>query len=123
MRAGTLTEAARFDNNGNLGVGTTSPTGILDILGQCVARGTLIKRRRRRRGRKHTGLTGLLQDNAGWDFEDVPVEELEAGDEILSLDENTGLFGWQKVNALMDKGIKSIVKLTTSSGKTIKTTS
>ena len=57
------------------------------------------------------------------DIEYIPIEELAAGDEVLSLDEHTGRFGWQRVNKLMDKGIKSIVKLTTSSGKTIKTTS
>ena len=42
---------------------------------------------------------------------------------ILTLDEKTGHFVWQRVNKLMDKGIKSIVKLTTASGKTIRTTS
>ena len=41
----------------------------------------------------------------------------------MTLDEKTGHFVWQRVNKLMDKGIKSIVKLTTASGKTIRTTS
>src|SRR3990167_677402 len=37
---------------GNVGTGTTGPQTILDILGQCVARGTRIRLRRRKRQKK-----------------------------------------------------------------------
>ena len=87
---------------------------------------TLVPRRKRKRKAKGQGLRakgGVGPEPNDDEIEYIPVEELEAGDEILSLDENTGRFVWQRVNALMDKGIKAIVKLTTASGKTIKTTS
>ncbi|MBI2596716.1 hypothetical protein HYW41_01005 [Candidatus Daviesbacteria bacterium] len=44
-----LSSGAILGVNGNVGVGTTSPLANLHVVGQCVAEGTLIKRRRRRR--------------------------------------------------------------------------
>jgi hypothetical protein len=55
-------------------------------------------------------------------FEDVRIDQIKPGDEILTLDENTGRLVVSRVNALMDMGVKEIYKLTTATGKTIRTT-
>ena len=103
---------------GNIGIGTTAPaTGAkLHVEGQCVTGDTLLKRRRRK-SRKGNGNTGEDEE-----WEDVRIDEIQPGDEILTLDESTGKYVVSKVNALMDMGIKSIFTLTTASGKTIRTT-
>ena len=55
-------------------------------------------------------------------WEDVRIDEIKEGDEILTLDEKTGHFVWQKVEKTMDKGIQATFELTTASGKKIETT-
>ncbi|OGZ40384.1 MAG: hypothetical protein A3I88_00985 [Candidatus Portnoybacteria bacterium RIFCSPLOWO2_12_FULL_39_9] len=55
-------------------------------------------------------------------YDQVPIKDIQPGDEIQSLDEKTGQLVWSRVNALMDMGVKEIYKLTTQSGKTIRTT-
>jgi len=99
--------------SGNVGVGTTNPIQKLHVEGQCVTGDTLLKRRRRRKGR-----------NGEWieDWEDVRIDEIKPGDEIQTLDETTGKFIVSKVKALMDMGTKQIFELTTENGKTIRTT-
>ena len=94
---------------GNVGVGTTNPLQKLHVEGQCVAIGTLIRRRRRKK-------------NGEWEEDDVPVEDIEPGDEILSLNEDTGKFEWQMVEKTMDMGMQTSYQLTTESGKKIETT-
>ena len=37
----------RVKGTGNVGIGTTSPQGILDVLGQCVTGDTVLKRRKK----------------------------------------------------------------------------
>ena len=72
-----------------------------------------LKRRRRRR-----------RSDGTWEeyWEDVRIDEIEEGDEILTLDEKTGRFITSKVKALMDMGTKTTFKLTTEDGKEIRTT-
>ncbi|MBI4276732.1 NYN domain-containing protein, partial [Candidatus Uhrbacteria bacterium] len=60
--------------------------------------------------------------DAEYIYDSVRIDQIQPGDEILSLDEQTGRFEYQKVKALMDMGTKPIYKLTTASGKTIRTT-
>ncbi len=95
--------------SGSVGIGTTSPTSLLHVAGQCVAEGTLIRRRRRKR-------------NGEWEEEDTPVEDILPGDEVLSLNEKTGEFEWHRVEATMDMGVQEVFRITTKSGKWIETT-
>ncbi|MEK7119445.1 MAG: hypothetical protein AAB889_02890, partial [Patescibacteria group bacterium] len=101
------------DATGQVGVGTTSPSQALHVVGQCVTGDTLLKRRRRRKGK-----------NGEWieDWEDVRIDEIEAGDEILTLDEKTGKFIPSIVEKLMDMRIQEVFELVTGSGKRIETT-
>jgi len=55
-------------------------------------------------------------------YDEVRIDEITPGDEILSLNEETGEWEYQKVEALMDMGVKPIYKLTVASGKNIRTT-
>ena len=96
-----------------MGVGTTAPSYTFHALGQCVTGDTKLRRRRRRKKEN-----GELEDE--WD--EVEIKDIKAGDEILTLDEKTGRLVVSRVNALMDMGVKDIWELTTSSGKTIRTT-
>ncbi|KKW09488.1 MAG: hypothetical protein UY44_C0001G0053 [Candidatus Kaiserbacteria bacterium GW2011_GWA2_49_19] len=100
---------------GNVGFGTTTPSKLLSVHGQCVTGDTRLRRRRRKKGAK--GYT-----DADYDYDEVQIKDVKEGDEIASLDECTGKIVWSRVNALMDMGTKPIFKLTTASGKTIRTT-
>jgi uncharacterized LabA/DUF88 family protein len=97
----------------NVGIGTTNPAQKLHVEGQCVTGDTLLKRKRRRK-----------KDDGTWEeyWEDVRIDEIQPGDEIQTLDEVTGALVVSKVAKLMDMGKKDIIKLTTASGKTIRTT-
>ena len=128
---GGATPAFVATSAGNIGIGTTAPTGILDILGQCVTGDTVLKRRRRRKGRtlkEEPQATGPSPRGAEgptlieFIWEDVRIDEIKEGDEILTLDEKTSHFVWQKVEKTMDKGIQATFELTTASGKKIETT-
>jgi uncharacterized LabA/DUF88 family protein len=101
---------------GSVGIGTTSPAGALHVMGQCVTGDT--KLRRRRKKSKSQGSNSKDE----YEYEDVEIKDIQAGDEILTLDENTGRLAVSRVNALMDMGVKEIYKLTTATGKTIRTT-
>ena len=63
-----------------------------------------------------------MRGEKGWVYDEVRIDQITPGDEILSLNEATGRFQWARVKALMDMGVKPIYKLTTASGKTIRTT-
>ena len=74
-----------------------------------MAAGTLIRRRRRRK-------------NGEWEEEDIPVEDIEAGDEILSLNETTGEFEGRRWKKTMDMGIQTSYELTYGKWQKIETT-
>jgi len=106
----------------NFGIGTTNPAQKLHVEGQCVTGDTLLKRRKKKK--KLEKGSGKLDGEGGSesDWEDVRIDEIQPGDEIQTLDEVTGALVTSTVKALMDMGKKDIVKLTTASGKTIRTT-
>ncbi|MDP3779037.1 MAG: NYN domain-containing protein, partial [bacterium] len=111
------TPVLAVQTNGNVGIGTVNPIQALHVVGQCVTGDTLLKRKQRRR-RKNANGEWVEEEY----FENVRIDEIEAGDEILTLDEHTGKLVVSRVNALMDMGVKEIYKLTTATGKTIRTT-
>jgi len=82
----------------------------LSVAGHCVTGDTRLRRRRKKK------------KGEGYEYDEVAIKDIREGDEIASLDEETGRIVWSKVNALMDMGMKEIYKLTTASGKTIRTT-
>ncbi|MBI4068107.1 NYN domain-containing protein, partial [Candidatus Kaiserbacteria bacterium] len=102
------TATSTFDSAGNLSV-----AGTLIVSGQCVTGDTKLRRRRRRKNAK-----------GEWEeyFEDTRIDEIKAGDEIQSLDEKTGNLVWSRVKQLAFMGKKHTYRLTTVSGKTIRTT-
>jgi len=103
-----------IDDTGNVGVGTTAPSGLLHVAGgQCVTGDTRLRARRRRKRQNERG--EWIEEEY---FEDCRIDQIKAGDEILTLDENTGRLVVSRVNALMDMGVKEIYKLTTATGKT-----
>ena len=107
---------------------TSTFAGGFSVAGHCVTGDTKLRRRRRRRSKSTGKRTDLFEDSravleeAEYIYDDVAIKDIEPGDEIASLDEETGAMVWSKVNALMDMGVKKIYKLTTASGKTIRTT-
>ena len=102
---------------GSVGIGTTSPAGALHVVGQCVTGDTRLRVKRRRKRQNERG--EWIEEEY---FEDCRIDQIKAGDEILTLDENTGRLVVSRVNALMDMGVKEIYRLTTATGKTIRTT-
>ena len=52
----------------------------------------------------------------------VPIVDVQPGDYVLSLNEATGRIEPHRINGLLDMGIKPVFKLTTESGRFIKTT-
>src|SRR3989338_2220134 len=102
-----------FHGTGNVGVGTSAPTGKLHVVGQCVTGDTKLKRRKRRR----------RTDGTGEDvWEDVRIDQIKSGDEILTLNEKTGKFVPSTVRGLMDMGRQQVYRLHTRSGLSIETT-
>ncbi|MFH1956488.1 MAG: hypothetical protein ABIJ28_02475, partial [Patescibacteria group bacterium] len=55
-------------------------------------------------------------------IEYVRIDEIKGGEYVMSLNEKTGLLEPARINGLLDMGVKPIYKLTTESGKTIRTT-
>src|SRR3989344_4781283 len=106
-------EKVRIDAQGRVGIGTSAPTHTLNVAGDanltsdlnveglCVAEDSLI-----------TLASG----------EKKQIKDIKEGEEVLSLNEETGKLVSTKVNSLLDMGFKQIYELTTSSGKSVNTT-
>lgn len=81
----------------------------LDIPGLCVTGDTRLRRRRRTAA-------------GGYDYDEVAIKDVQAGDEIASLDEATGAIIWSRVKALAFMGVKQTYRITTEDGRQIRTT-
>jgi len=77
---------------------------------QCVTGDTRLRRRRKRA-------------DGSFEFDEIAIADVVAGDEIQSLDEATGRVVYSRVNALMDMGEQEVYELVTRSGRRIRTTS
>ncbi|HEY4500330.1 MAG TPA: NYN domain-containing protein, partial [Candidatus Paceibacterota bacterium] len=116
------------DSSRNVGIGTTSPWGLLSVnpngisgpafvVGsstQCVTGDTKLRRRRKKKKE--------ADEDGEYEYDEPTILDIEAGDEIQSLDQKTGTLVWSKVKQVCATGKKDIYKLTTASGKTIRTT-
>ncbi|OHA26027.1 MAG: hypothetical protein A3D52_01410 [Candidatus Taylorbacteria bacterium RIFCSPHIGHO2_02_FULL_44_36] len=146
--ATATTTAFVIDSNGKVGVGTSTPgtdfavqggllaSGVANLMTHCVTGDTKLRRRRRKRKNKRLNLSSdlrfNLEDEKGSTFsrggdddylyDEVMIKDIEAGDEIQTLDQKTGALVWRKVKGVAFMGTKPIFKLTTASGKTIRTT-
>src|SRR3989338_66710 len=95
---------------GTLAVGGNATVGgTLTVSGLCVTGDTKLRRRRRRK-------------DGSYDYDEPEIVDIKDGDEIQSLDEKTGKLVWSRVKQLAFMGVKQTYKLTTASGKTIRTT-
>ncbi len=101
------TEAMRILNSGNVGIGTASPGQKLHVEGQCVTGDTLL---------------AIVEDQKAEGFVLTPIVEVQPGDDVLSLNEETGKLEPRRIKGLLDMGIQPVFRLTTESGRTIRTT-
>ena len=76
----------------------------------------MLRRRKRRKIRKSDGSDEYIEE-----WEEVRIDQIQAGDEILSMEPDGG-FTWSRVKALQDMGQQETYKLITRSGKAIRTT-
>ncbi|HBE90285.1 MAG TPA: hypothetical protein DDW41_03695, partial [Candidatus Andersenbacteria bacterium] len=86
------------------------------MAGQCVTGDTKLRRRRRRKSKAQN------PNSKDDDWEEVPITAIKPGDEILSLNEETGEFVPNTVNQIMDMGEQEVYELVTAGGKKIRTT-
>ncbi|MBM3120288.1 MAG: hypothetical protein FJ006_12235, partial [Chloroflexi bacterium] len=104
---------------GNVGIGTTSPAQKLHVEGQCVAEDSLIPTLKSSANLKFEIFN--FQSNSN-DLILKQIKNIEAGDQVLSLNEHAGQFEWQKVEKTLDMGVREVYELITESGKRIETT-
>ena len=59
---------------------------------------------------------------SGFGVRGVPIKDVKAGMLVYSLNEATGRLEPRRINGLLDMGVKPVYRLTTASGRTIRTT-
>ncbi|PJC23795.1 hypothetical protein CO058_01285, partial [candidate division WWE3 bacterium CG_4_9_14_0_2_um_filter_35_11] len=125
---------------GGDGLNGQGNVGAVRIDGHCVTGDTMLPIRRRKR-RKDGDESEDIDD---YDYLYCRINEVQAGDEVLSLDEGdgdsgqdaisggtmpegnnnvgTGTLGYARINALMDMDVHEVYEITTKSGRKIRTT-
>ncbi|MFA4889762.1 MAG: hypothetical protein WC628_09360 [Candidatus Omnitrophota bacterium] len=58
----------------------------------------------------------------GQKIEFIPIVDVKPGDQVLSLNEETGQIEPHRINGLLDMGVKPVFRMTTADGRTIRTT-
>jgi hypothetical protein len=99
-------------SQGNVGIGTTTPTQKLHVEGQCVTGDTKLAIFERSNSLPLTAHR----------VKEVQIKDVKPGQYVYSLNEKTGKVEPAKINKLLDMGVKPVFKLVTDSGKEIKTT-
>ncbi|MEK7509244.1 MAG: hypothetical protein AAB605_00850, partial [Patescibacteria group bacterium] len=134
-----VTHQFLFDGStGNLGLGTSTPWGLLSVnpngltggapafvIGsttQCVTADTRLRRRRRRKRGEHADLEKGEWEDGEYIYDLPMIKDVRAGDEVRSLDMKTGSLAWSIVNGVIYTGIKPLIRITTQSGRQIRTT-
>ncbi|MBI4676482.1 MAG: hypothetical protein HY748_02745, partial [Elusimicrobia bacterium] len=98
-------ELMRVQQDGKVGIGTTSPAQKLHVEGLCVAGDTLIP---------------VLR--AKTSVREIPITEIKPGDRVFSLNEKNSQIEPHPVKGLLYIGVKPVFRLTTASGRSIRTT-
>ena len=113
------------DATGNITLGNASLGGNVNIVAQCVTGDTRLRRRRKHPKEKGQTLKPKFprSDLEGeFEYDEVAIKDILAGDEVMSLDEKTGCVKYARVNGLMDMGVQEVFELVTKSGRKIRTT-
>ncbi|HNR81648.1 MAG TPA: hypothetical protein PKK37_04385, partial [Candidatus Pacearchaeota archaeon] len=111
FRAGnaTSTNALVLDpNTGNVGVGTASPVQKLHVEGHCIT--------------GDSELAIVSPPNQEEQIRKIQIKDVQPGTQVLTLNEQTNRLEARAINKLLDMGVQAVFRLTTSSGKTIRTT-
>jgi len=120
VASSTGTSVLRITKDGNVGIGTTEPVQKLHVEGQCITGDSELSAVSAETIKKQGGVfdveSGKLKD------ERIKIKDVKSGDYVYSLNQQIGKLELQKINKLLDMGVKPVFKLTTESGKTIKTT-
>ncbi len=91
--------------------------------GLCVTGDTLLPVLRRDVVAQFIGQDSFLPDKSGnYNIMIMPIVNVHPGEYVLSLNEETQRIEPHRINALLDMGVKPVYRLTTSSGRSIKTT-
>ncbi|MFH1955656.1 MAG: NYN domain-containing protein, partial [Patescibacteria group bacterium] len=120
ITGGLATQGLTIDSAGHVGVGTTAPVQKLHVEGQCITGDSLLAIAK-------TQISNIKSQNQNSNLKTEEIEykqikDVKAGDKVLSLNEETGEIEPHQIKGLLDMGVKPVFKLTTESGKEIRTT-
>ncbi|MDI6603377.1 MAG: hypothetical protein QME57_04735, partial [Patescibacteria group bacterium] len=104
------TEALFIDSKGNVGIGTTEPAQKLHVQGNCITGDSLLAIFKQ-------GTTNNKRQTR-----EIQIKDVKPGDYVYSLNQETNQVELHKIKALLDMGVKPVFRLTTESGKSIRTT-
>ena len=126
---GTDTPSTTFSVAGNgyftggLGVGVVNTAAGTFQVGQCVTGDTLLRRRKKKAKKQSNAAGGAGTPPEPEDeYEDIRIDQIAEGDEILTLDDKTGELVVSKVKQLAYMGEMPIIALCTGCGHSICTT-